>query len=355
MKENKQKVFSTLLLKWNKSHNNRQMPWKGETNAYLIWLSEIILQQTRVEQGMSYFLAFKNKYPSIVDLANAPEDEVMRLWQGLGYYSRARNLHATAKKIATDFQGIFPVEYNDIIALKGIGSYTAAAITSFAYNAPYAVVDGNVVRIISRVFGIDTPFDTTGGKKLFAQLAQALLPEKSAGEYNQAIMDFGATVCTPALPKCPECPLQKICFAYEKNLVQLLPVRSKILSKRERFLTYLFIRDGEHTFIKKRAEKDIWANLYEFPLIETDILVEKGFKALIKQHFGLTIPAIDSYSRDYNQMLTHQKLHIRFVQAEITAVEAPELSGYLKVKVSALAEYAFPRTIALYLSENRLV
>ena len=355
MKENKEKVFSTRLLKWNKFDNNRQMPWKGESNPYLIWLSEIILQQTRVEQGLNYFLAFRSKYPLVTDLANAPEDEVMKLWQGLGYYSRARNLHATAKIISTNFDGKFPANYNDIIALKGIGAYTAAAIASFAYNAPYAVVDGNVIRIISRVFGIETPFDTTEGKKQFAKLAQELLPVETPAEYNQAIMDFGATVCTPAQPKCLECPLQSICFAYEKGLIPLLPVRSKKLVKKERFFTYFLIREGGNVFIQKRTAKDIWANLYELPLFESEAPVEQGFKELMKQVFGIDAISINDYSKEYKQMLTHQKLHIRFVQEEISPKEGNKLTAYQKVNETALADFAFPRTITLYLKENSLI
>ena len=206
--ENIKHFFTKNLLKWFASHH-RPMPWKGEKNPYLIWLSEIILQQTRVEQGLPYFLKFKENYPTVTDLANAPEDEVMRLWQGLGYYSRARNLHFTAKYIAYDLNGEFPNTYTEILKLKGVGAYTAAAISSFAYDLPNAVVDGNVYRVLARYFGIETPIDTTEGKKKFTKLAYELLDKKRPADYNQAIMDLGATQCTPKNPNCKNCPLNK--------------------------------------------------------------------------------------------------------------------------------------------------
>ena len=209
--------FTSTLLQWARTIE-RAMPWKGEKNPYLIWLSEIILQQTRVEQGTAYFLRFKENYPSLIDLANAPQDEVLKLWEGLGYYSRARNLHFTAKYIRDELDGVFPSDYGDILKLKGVGTYTAAAIASFAYDLPYAVVDGNVYRVLSRVFGIQTAIDSTAGKKEFAALAQALLDKKKAAIYNQAIMDFGASQCVPKKPNCSECPMKKHCVAHQKDL-----------------------------------------------------------------------------------------------------------------------------------------
>ncbi|MEO1264044.1 MAG: A/G-specific adenine glycosylase, partial [Bacteroidota bacterium] len=237
------------------STNHRPLPWKGEKNPYLIWLSEIILQQTRVEQGLPYFEKFKKKYPTVKDLANAPEDEVMKMWEGLGYYSRARNLHAAAKFIADELNGTFPDTFHEILGLKGVGPYTAAAIASFAYGLPHAVVDGNVYRVLSRFFGIEEPIDTTAGKKLFAALAQELLDEKQAGNYNQAIMDFGATHCTPALPACTSCLMKSKCTAFQKNTVNKLPVKIKKTKRRQRFFNYLILNEKGNVFIKKRTQK----------------------------------------------------------------------------------------------------
>ena len=227
------------MLKWNKEKNRRAMPWKGEKNPYYIWLSEIILQQTRVEQGLPYFLRFKEKYPTVKQLAEAKEDEVMKLWQGLGYYSRARNLHATAKNIQQNFKGKFPETFDELKKLKGIGDYTAAAISSFAFGEKKAVVDGNVIRVLSRVFGIETAFDTTEGEKQFAQLAQQLIDEKTPGIYNQSIMDFGAVICTPQNPKCSECPFNKICVARKESKIEELPYRSKKTKITNRYFNYL--------------------------------------------------------------------------------------------------------------------
>ena len=239
------KSFAALLLKWHKDENRREMPWKGEKNPYYIWLSEIILQQTRVEQGLPYFLRFKQKYPTVKQLAKAKEDEVMKLWQGLGYYSRARNLHETAKNIQQNFKGIFPGTFDELKKLKGVGDYTAAAIASFAFGEKKAVVDGNVIRVLARVFGIETAFDTTKGKKKFAQLAQELIDENNPAVYNQAIMDFGGVVCSPKNPKCEDCPFHKICIAKNHALIEQLPYREKRTKIKNRYFNYLLIKSDK--------------------------------------------------------------------------------------------------------------
>src|SRR5665213_573266 len=223
----KKYLFSKTLLLWNNEHNKRQMPWKGETSPYKIWISEIILQQTRVQQGMGYYNRFIQAFPDIKTLATASEKEVYKLWEGLGYYSRCKNLIASAKFIYHDLDGKFPETFEEILALKGIGNYTASAIASFAYNRPYAVLDGNVFRVLSRFFGIEIPINTTAGKKYYSELAQVLLDKKKPAEYNQAIMDFGAVICKPALPLCYECPLQKKCIAFLNEKVSVLPINEK--------------------------------------------------------------------------------------------------------------------------------
>ncbi len=276
MIEKTESFFWNALLTWHSTHH-RPLPWKGEKNPYLVWLSEIILQQTRVEQGLPYFEKFKAAYPTVTDLANAPEDEVMKLWEGLGYYSRARNLHAAAKHIANELEGKFPGTYEGIRLLKGVGPYTAAAIASFAFDLPHAVVDGNVYRVLSRCFGIEEPIDSTAGKKLFAKLAQEILENAGTnpGSFNQAMMDFGATHCMPKVPKCGECPMQSKCIAFQKNRVDKLPVKSKKLVRRQRFFNYFLFHSEGKIFIKKRTGEDIWQNLYDFPLIESEELVEE--------------------------------------------------------------------------------
>ncbi len=258
--------FSNKLVSWYKV-NKRDLPWRNTTNAYYIWLSEIILQQTRVEQGLPYYLAFLKAYPKIQHLANASEDDVLKRWQGLGYYSRARNLHFTAKYITSNYGGEFPNDYQKILKLKGVGPYTAAAITSFAFGLPYAVVDGNVIRVLSRIFGINTPFDSAIGKKQFQELAQELLIKESSWLYNQAIMEFGAIQCKPKLPDCSICPMQGSCEAYNNNTITELPVRSKKIKVRNRFLYFLMIEKKKGIYLGKR-ESGIWQGLYEFPFLE---------------------------------------------------------------------------------------
>lgn len=347
--------FSKILLSWNRTANVREMPWKGEKNPYYIWLSEIILQQTRVEQGMPYFMRFKAKYPSVRHLAEAGEDEVMKLWQGLGYYSRARNLHETAKNIHTNLKGKFPDTFDEIVKLKGVGNYTAAAISSFAFGEKRAVVDGNVIRVLARVFGIYTPFDTTSGKKQFAELAQQLIDEKAPGEYNQAIMDFGAVVCTPQNPRCETCPFNKACVAYIEGKTDILPVREKRTKISSRYFNYLLIRNEKEILLEKRAGKDIWQNLYQLPLIETSKPLKKNFHPLIADFLSTGDFTISEYSKEICQILSHRKIHFRFIELEMKRFPALKIKGVQKVKLKDLPNFAFPRTINLYLTEKSLL
>ena len=260
--------FATTIERWYNEHK-RDLPWRETTDPYQIWISEIILQQTRVAQGYAYFLRFMERFPTVKSLAEAPEDEVMRLWQGLGYYSRARNLHEAARMIASREDG-FPKTYEEVRSLKGIGEYTAAAICSFAYGLPYAAVDGNVYRVLSRWLGIDTPIDTATGKKLFSKWANQLLDTQHPGLYNQAIMDFGALQCLPQSPDCSTCPLEVSCVARKEGCVDKLPVKSHRTKVLPRYFNYIYVRAGAFTFIHKRTDDDIWKNLYELPLVESD-------------------------------------------------------------------------------------
>jgi A/G-specific adenine glycosylase len=355
MKQAPEQQFATLLLTWNRQVNTRAMPWKGEKDPYLIWLSEIILQQTRVEQGLEYFLNFKKKYPAVKYLAQAPADEVMRLWQGLGYYSRARNLHETAKNIQSNYRGRFPESFDELKKLKGVGEYTAAAIASFAFGIPKAVVDGNVIRVLSRVFGVHIPFDTTEGKKRFAALAQELMDEKSPGEFNQAMMDFGATVCAPQKPDCEVCPFKKICSAYNEDSIDELPVRQNKIKIKERWFNYLLIKNDSEIFIEKRTGNDIWKTLYQLPMIETEKPLSKNFHRAITAFIGHRNFVIKSYSKPFKQMLTHRKINARFIELELKNLNLFEKDNSLKVSVKDLPLFAFPKMVHLYLKQNSLL
>ncbi|MDG2419087.1 MAG: A/G-specific adenine glycosylase [Saprospiraceae bacterium] len=351
-----QQFFTKQLLKWAKNIN-RPMPWKGEKNPYYIWLSEIILQQTRVEQGLPYFLKFKEKYPTVHDLANAEEDEVMKLWEGLGYYSRARNLHFSAKNISKNLHGEFPKTLDEILKLKGVGVYTAAAIASFAYDLPHAVVDGNVYRVLSRYFGIETPIDSTEGKKEFSILANVLLKKNKAAIYNQAIMDFGAIQCTPKLTNCKDCSLKKNCQAFQKGKVSGLPVKAKKIKKKTRYFNYLLLKSNGEVWVKKRTQKDIWQNLYEFPLIETEVLLKNNILSkneiwnnLIKD-FDYELRHISS---PFRQQLTHRTIIATFLEIDLPVNFSIKKNAYIKVERKNLSRFAFPKIIDLYLKDNSL-
>lgn len=346
--------FVQNLLNWHRFQNNRDLPWKGETDAYKIWLSEIILQQTRVEQGLKYYQKFIHNFPDVSSLAHADETRVFKLWEGLGYYSRCKNLIATAKRIDKELDGIFPSEYNNIISLKGIGSYTAAAIASFAFQLPYAVVDGNVKRVLSRFFKIELPIDSTEGKKKIEDLAQQLLPEKEPAEYNQAIMDFGATVCKPFKPECEVCLLKNNCLAYQQGMVHLLPQKSKSIKIKTRFFNYFIIENQNHTYIRKRISKDIWQNLHEPVLIESDHLFTQNeiFKhEQMEQFFIKGTFQIEKISKPEHQKLTHQKITAQFIHV-ISNEDFPQI---LKAKPKTnhqISKLAFPKIVAGYLKDK---
>ena len=337
-------VFSDKILLWY-AENRRELPWRDTRDPYRIWISEIILQQTRVSQGYDYFMRFMQKFPDVASLASAPEDDVMRMWQGLGYYSRARNLHAAAKSM----HGVFPKTYEGVRALKGVGDYTAAAICSFAYNMPYAVVDGNVYRVLARYFGVEVPIDSTEGKKLFTSMAQDNLDASCPSDYNQAMMDFGALQCTPQSPNCLLCPLVETCVAYRKGMVDALPVKQQKLAIKTRYFHYLWVKAGKYTFIHKRTDKDIWQNLYELPLIESDH--QLSFSELlqaIKPFFapGET-PQISLIKQGVKHVLTHRIIMADFYEI-ILPPDTRSFSIYYKVEADSLTNYAFPRLITFF-------
>jgi A/G-specific adenine glycosylase len=347
------KFFFEILVKWNRIENIREMPWKGEKDPYKIWISEIILQQTRVQQGLAYYNRFIQAWPDIKSLAAAAEQEVYKLWEGLGYYSRCKNLIASAKYINDQRGGRFPKKYEDILSLRGIGNYTASAIASFAFNQPYAVLDGNVFRVLARFFGIQIPVDTTEGKKLFGLLSRDLIDKTNPGEYNQAIMDFGAVVCKPVLPLCDACRLQRKCIAYQKDLVNILPIKEKSITKRERFFNYLMVEHGNKMYVKQRTDKDIWQNLYEFILIETQSLIaEKKFLKTVAftSLFRNNNYKVTKISKIFSQKLTHQTITGRFFHIAIKTAGMP-LQKYIPVSPEELAMLPFPKFINAYLKD----
>ncbi|HZH95726.1 MAG TPA: A/G-specific adenine glycosylase [Flavisolibacter sp.] len=344
--------FPGLLLHWNQVQNKRQMPWKGEQDPYRIWLSEIILQQTRVEQGLKYYERFIKDLPTIRDLAAAPEQQVFKLWEGLGYYSRCRNLIATAKDIVQNMDGRFPTSYEGVLALKGVGPYTAAAITSFAYNAPYAVLDGNVFRVLARIFNIAQPVDSAGGKKLFSALAQRILPVEQAGIYNQALMDFGATICKP-LPECARCFFNQHCKAFLLNKQAALPVKEKKAGVRHRWFHYFVLEQEDHIAIGQRTAKDIWQGLYELILIESDRQLQKE-EALqhLEKSFGIKkgTYVVVSAAASTTQRLTHQLICFSFIHLELEKKDT--LPHYQWISKKHLHQFAFPKTISQFLAKN---
>jgi A/G-specific adenine glycosylase len=347
--------ISTELITWY-NINKRDLPWRDITDPYRIWISEIILQQTRVNQGLNYYNRFIERFPTLAMLAGADEDSVLKYWQGLGYYTRARNLHKAAKQVIDRFNGIFPTSYEDIINLAGIGEYTAAAISSFAFNEHFAVVDGNVYRVLSRLFNIQTPINSSSGKKEYAFLAQDLLSETQPAMHNQSLMEFGALQCVPASPNCDICPLKLICIAFKDNLVSILPVKSQKKKSTNRFFNYLFIRLGDNTFLQKRVEKDVWQNLYEFPLIETDRLLSakelvdtEKFKIIFN---GLSYVEIDKITNPVKHVLSHRVIFAQFIFINVSA-KNEILKQLIQVQLNEIDHYAVSRLMELFL-ENGL-
>lgn len=340
--------FTKILICWY-LQNNRKLPWRTTTNPYFIWLSEIILQQTRVAQGLSYYIKFTEKFPTIFDLAKAEESTVLKLWQGLGYYSRARNLHFSAKYIADELGGKFPSTYKELLQLKGVGDYTASAIASICYNEPTAVVDGNVYRVLARYFGIKTPINSSKGIKEFKKLAQTLIDASQPGVYNQAIMEFGALHCKPQNPLCESCPLADSCVALERKIIKNLPVKEKKLKVRNRFFNYLVVVTDTHkTILSERKRKGIWQGLYQFPLIESsqklnekELVASEEFEALFSTETTISLFNTD----EIVHKLSHQHLYTSF-----WIVKTPSLKQ-ATIHWNNIEKYPVPVLIANFLQK----
>ena len=341
--------IAAALIAWYRA-NGRQLPWRETRDAYPIWLSEVILQQTRVQQGMAYYLRFMERFPTVEALAEASEDEVLKLWQGLGYYSRARNLHAAARQVVAEYGGKFPTTFDELRTLRGVGDYTAAAVASMAFDQAVAVVDGNVYRVLSRLFDLDTPIDTTPGKRTFTELANKLLDPTQAATYNQAIMDFGAICCTPQNPQCLTCPLADRCQALATNTIAERPVKQGRTKVRDRYFHYLHLQCGGETLLTRRGAGDIWQGLYEFPLIErvepcdfATLCASEKFLHWLHEH-RFTLRATRTMAP---HILSHQRLHATFYRLEADSL--PIADHMLKIAESALDDYAVSRLTEKYL------
>lgn len=342
--------FTRNLLDWNDRSNTRQMPWKGETDPYKIWLSEIILQQTRVEQGLAYYQRFIQGFPTVRHLAMASDEEVFKYWEGLGYYSRCRNLLATARWVAFENNGQFPDNYEALLKLKGVGPYTAAAIASFAFQEPRAVLDGNVFRVLSRYFGINTPIDSGTGKKMYSLLAQSLLPEEQPAAYNQAIMDFGAVICKPQHPLCQSCVQNAECEAFRMGVVADLPVKEKSILRKTRYFYYFLLKWEGQFYVRQRTEKDIWQHLHEWVLLESPTPLEtnaSGYLDALKQVIGPVKAKKMKVSQQFRQQLSHQTIIGRFIEADLTHPLSPQ-AGYQLRSAADIAKLAFPRFITAF-------
>lgn len=346
-------TFTQKLFRWY-SLNKRNLPWLGSNNPYLVWLSEIILQQTRVEQGMAYYLKFCKKYPTVKKFALAKEDEVLKMWEGLGYYSRARNMISTAKQIENELNGVFPDSYEGLIQLKGIGKYTAHAILSYAYNKPFAVVDGNVLRTLSRYYAISEPIDTPTGKSLIQQKADKLLDKENPAVFNQAMMDFGSLVCKPKNPDCANCPLSTNCKANQQGQPTLYPIKSKKINRQTRYFNFIILHDNKSVIIIQRNTNDIWKGLYQFPLIITekpcDSKTLSDMKAFL--NLGIINPKTVIETNVFTQQLTHQKLICKFFIYELKSLKKLTIENAIKIDFNNLNKYAFPGVIRTFLQNN---
>ena len=352
--------FSKKLVGWY-LENKRVLPWRNTDNPYFIWLSEILLQQTRVEQGLEYYNNFIYRFPEIKSLAEAKEEEILNLWQGLGYYSRARNLHFAAKQIINNYNGRFPDKYEDILKLKGVGPYSAAAIASITFNLPYPVKDGNVLRVISRIFGIKTPVDSTLGKKEINAVLVNLIDHKNPGTFNQAIMELGALICKPQSPLCNDCVFINECYAYNNNSINILPVKSKIVKQRNRYFYYIIIsysnKNDSYLYINKRIHKDIWRNLYDFPLIENEnelSFTDNSIFNAINNFLNTDKFTIKSISNQYKHKLSHQTIYAHFIELQIDSINKLKiLEDYHNIKIEDLSNYPIPKLIENYIEARK--
>ena len=328
--------FSTLIQEWYRL-NKRDLPWRKVRSGYNIWISEIILQQTQVVTGLSYYLKFITNFPTVNDLANADEDEVLKLWQGLGYYSRARNMHFASKQIINDFNGLFPTTHKDILSLKGVGDYTAAAVSSIAYNLPHAVVDGNVYRVLSRCFLIDTPINSSQGKKDFSKLANSLIDVNHPGNHNQALMEIGALICKPKKPNCEVCPIQEKCLGTTKNNLLDYPVKTNKVKVKNRYFNYLIKTDNKKIVIKRREQSDIWKGLYDFPLVESNKELDT-----FEDNIYLDVRL--------KHILTHQHIYASFWINECQKIISEE--SEIIIELADLEDYALPQLLVKYLNQS---
>ena len=348
-----QHYINKVLHNWYNT-NKRELPWRNTTDPYRIWISEVILQQTRVNQGLEYYNRFVERFPTVKALAETEEDEVLKYWQGLGYYSRARNLHKAAKQVSEKHNNLFPSEYKQVLDLAGIGDYTAAAICSIAYNQPYAVVDGNVYRVLSRLFGISTPIDSVKGKKEFSELAQDLLSKSEPALHNQAMMEFGALQCIPVSPDCGNCPLQSVCQAFASNSISELPVKQLKTKTSNRYFNYLFINYNGKTFLQKRTGKDVWQNLYEFPLIESDKLLSlseltenEEFRAIFE---GISTVEIIKTTNPIKHILSHRIIIAQFITVTTSQLNN-KLNNFIITNLSEIDHFAVSRLMEQFLEK----
>lgn len=342
------------MLLWYNS-NKRDLPWRNISDPYKIWLSEVILQQTRVNQGWDYYLRFIEKYPTVSALAAAKQQDVLKLWQGLGYYSRARNLHEAAQFVVNEYKGKFPKDYVSIKSLKGVGEYTAGAIASIAYNIAVPAVDGNVMRVYSRLFGITTPVDSTNGKKEIYEIARELVPPDFPGIYNQAVMELGAMVCVPAKPDCINCPVQEACYAYAHKMMLNFPIKQGKTKQRNRYFNYLVITHTDKILIRLRGAKDIWQGLHDFPMFESNKSIATGEflkNKMWKEVMSIVKPRMEDASEEYVHILSHQKLYARFYAIHSIGKITDIPPGCFWIKIKDLKKYAVPKLIDLYIRKK---
>jgi A/G-specific adenine glycosylase len=343
---------SDTLIDWYQS-NKRDLPWRKTRDPYAIWVSEVILQQTRVAQGLAYYHRFLENFPTVQSLAAAPLDAVMKVWQGLGYYTRARNMHVAAEQVVKEHKGKFPYTYEGLRSLRGVGDYTASAIGAFAFDIPRPAVDGNVYRIMARMFGVFTPIDTPAGQRELYDLSMEVLDKKRPALFNQAIMDFGGTLCTPKNPACGNCPFVDSCYAFRNACIDQLPTKSKKVKVRDRYFTYLMVRYKDFTFIHQRGEKDIWHSLYEFPLIET---VKPATLKMLKKTpewkdwFDKEKLTVLHVSEAMKHMLSHQRLYAQFYILEAKRLPYMLAQNFLQVKIDSVSGYSTPRLIDSYMA-----